>query len=361
MSEQTRAALSEAFDLIEAERLDEARAILKPMLTTHADNPDVWWLYAHAVTDPDTARTALYTVLRLDPSYPNANELVRELEKQAPVTRTGAAAVETEPSFLSDIPSTLPDLPEFDVADEFTDVDLGLEDDEVEELEVEPASRRRLLLLAALGIVAVVAIIAVALLTSRPPEPASPTPTSEVVAGQASATPLAADVTAEATTAVIATEAAPELTPEDSAAPTSTVETTAEVLAVEASPTTENLLPTQSIIEPATGEVTSVSTALTAFDVAESGVQVETTTLGNTLVANICTTAGVELRSTLPAVMDVLARQTLPDNTDAVGTRMVNCDDNSALLFIVVPVDSAADYAAGNLSEEDFQALWKSL
>lgn len=403
MSEQMRMALSEAFDLIEAERLDEARAILKPMLTTHADNPDVWWLYAHAVTDADTARTALYTVLRLDPSYPDANNLVKELEQQATVTRPGLAVTESEPSFLTDLPPTLPDLPELDNEDDFTDVDLGLEGDEDEAPSDEPASQRRLLLLAALGVIVILAIVAVALLTSRPGGPAAPTPTVEMVAGQPSATPLvlvpeqtaSPEATADATE-VIETEAAVERTPEAAETPTteaevtadateiteteaavertleaepsetpiisnSTAEATAASLAVEPSPTTEIISPTTSAGESPTESLAIISEALASFNMADSGVQIETTELGSTLVANICTAAGLELRAALPSVMDVLARQSLPADAEAVGARMINCDDNTTLLLIAVPVSGVVGYADGSLSEEDFQALWKSL
>ena len=37
---------------------------------------DAWWLYSYAVTDVDQARKALETVLRLDPAYTGARDLL---------------------------------------------------------------------------------------------------------------------------------------------------------------------------------------------------------------------------------------------------------------------------------------------
>jgi cytoskeletal protein RodZ len=411
MSEQTQKALSEAFDLIEADKLDEARAILVPMLTTHRDNPDVWWLYAHAVADADTARMALYNVMRLDPNYPGASELLDQLEKQVASPHDRVTAAESEPAFLADIPATLPDLPDLEDEKEFEDVDLDLE----ETPEAEPASRSRLLLLAVLGILAVLVIVAIALLTSRPRGPVTPTPTSEVIAAQPSSTPLvmlpetttepvatleiATEVT-EATPIEATEEAALEISPTAEAATTEvssiaateeaaaetpsmaapveteaavdltaesieTLEATAETLATQPSAVVTGEAGTPEII--GTAEVASTDTvevltqALSAYTLSPGGIGTEQTRLGNTLVAGVCTDAGLELRSTLPAVMDIIAKQPLDVPVDAVGVRLTDCASAATLRLIVVPLADALSYASGSLSEEDFQAQWKSL
>lgn len=407
MSEQTQQALSEAFDLIEAEKLDEARAILVPMLTTHRDNPDVWWLYAHAVTDVETARMALYNVMRLDPNYPNAPQLLEQLEQQATTQPERVTVAETEPAFLADIPATLPDLPDFDDEKEFEDVDLGVE----EKPEAEPASRSRLLLLAALGVLAVLVIVAIALITSQPRGPVTPTPTSEIIAAQASATALIIlpDITSEpAVTIEVPTEVTEAATPEPTETP---IAEATEEETVEESPTPERDTPESAVnvtaesvesaettsaeesietaeataevfvTEPA-AEVTSEAAtpritgtvevvvgdtfevfnqALSDYALAPEGIGTEQTDLGNTLVANICTSAGEELRSTLPAVMDIMVQQPIAISVDAVGVRLTDCGEATTLRLIVVPLADVQSYAAGNLSEEDFQARWKSL
>lgn len=40
MSEQTERILAEAFNLIEVDKLEDARKLLTPLLTTQPDNPD---------------------------------------------------------------------------------------------------------------------------------------------------------------------------------------------------------------------------------------------------------------------------------------------------------------------------------
>ncbi|MBI5669868.1 MAG: hypothetical protein HZC41_17875 [Chloroflexi bacterium] len=406
MNDQTQQALAEAFELIEADKLDEARGILKPMLTTHRDNPDVWWLYAHAVTEPEEARTALNQVLRLDPNYPDAAQLLDRLESQAAPRRAGVTVVETEPRYLADIPPTLPDLPEPEDEELADIVDLDAE----RKIEAEEPSRTRLLLLGALGLIALAVIVAIAVLTSQPRR-ATPTPTSEGIAAEPSNTPLAAlpeiteAATSEVFTTVEATEAGTEvvvITAETAdvltevVGPTAVVEATDAVVEPSATPTrprptvrpTEaasatpepSATPTQAATPTAEANTAALATArpttavqsaggpldayiqaLIPYGIAPSGVGVEQTTQGNTVIANICAAPGPEVRSKLPEVMDAIARQPVGMPVDAVGARMVNCADNSALLLIVVPFSDAQAYASGSLSEEDFQARWKSL
>jgi hypothetical protein len=82
MTDTIENALAKVYDLIELNELEEARAILKTLLETDRDNPDVWWLYAHSVTEPETARMALNSVLHLDPDYPQVKELLGRLNLQ---------------------------------------------------------------------------------------------------------------------------------------------------------------------------------------------------------------------------------------------------------------------------------------
>ena len=78
MSDEMQSALSRAYDIVEAGKFDEARAILEPILADNRDNADAWWIYAHAVTDPEEGRHALENVLRINPRYPDAAELLAQ-------------------------------------------------------------------------------------------------------------------------------------------------------------------------------------------------------------------------------------------------------------------------------------------
>ncbi|MBZ0304653.1 MAG: hypothetical protein K8I82_01170, partial [Anaerolineae bacterium] len=77
MNDTTEQVLDRAFELIEDGRLEDAQRLLKPLIDADRNNPDVWWLYAHAVTDPEAAQIALQNVLRLDKDYPEAQTLLK--------------------------------------------------------------------------------------------------------------------------------------------------------------------------------------------------------------------------------------------------------------------------------------------
>lgn len=84
MSESQSSALVRAFELVEAGRPDEARALLEPVLAEQPNNADAWWVYAYAVPEPADARRALRNVLRINANYPGAQQLLSTLEEQYP-------------------------------------------------------------------------------------------------------------------------------------------------------------------------------------------------------------------------------------------------------------------------------------
>lgn len=350
MSEQTERILAEAFNLIEVDKLEDARKLLTPLLNTQPDNPNVWWLYAHAVTNADTARDALKRAASLNPNDPDIINLLEQVEKQV-ASRPAAPVSEMEPAFLADIPATLPDLPAAeDEFVDFDDADLDIDIDEEEEAEKE-ASGSRLLPLAVLGTIIVLVIVAIAIITSRPQTPATITPTADISAANPTETPaaFAPDLTALA-----------EIIPEAFIEPT-TIETTAELIPTDTILETPEILPEATTTGAFPADLANYIEALSGFQLTGEPASIEQTNLGSTLLVGICVTAGPDLRSALPIVMDTLARQPLPAQTDAIGARMVNCQDDTLLLLIVAAAADAQDYASGELSEEEFQARWKSL
>jgi hypothetical protein len=70
MAGSNDARLEKAYRAILDDHLLSAREILRPLTISDADNPHVWWLYAHAVEDPDLGREAISKVMDLDPDYP---------------------------------------------------------------------------------------------------------------------------------------------------------------------------------------------------------------------------------------------------------------------------------------------------
>ena len=98
MSDSTDAILQNAFDLIENDELEQAQIALGPLLETEDNNPNFWWIYAHAVKDSETGIKALDRVIQLDPNYPGA----RELKEQVALAKSaGAGATELEAASAS--------------------------------------------------------------------------------------------------------------------------------------------------------------------------------------------------------------------------------------------------------------------
>lgn len=293
-------ALDRVFELIEADKLDDARAALKPILETNRDNPDAWWLYAHAVTDIETARLALTNVLRLDSQYPEAAELLSKIQAHPAIRPLSAHDNDSEPSFLPASPSTLPGMGDTDEPD--------LDRDET----TRSRSGTNMLVLVLIAVVIVIALIIVVV---RPFAPSTPAATSVV----------------QNPTAV--------------------------------SGTGENTAPTSESQTASGGDFEGLRPALSAYDVPDNGLNVKSTNLGNTLVVDICTKAGPELRTALPAVMDVLSGQNsiYAGKVDAVGVQMLDCTSNTPLLVIGVPASDATAYAANSITKTDFQAKWKPI
>jgi hypothetical protein len=101
--------LEQAYNLIQQERMDEAVALLRPIVQVAPNNPDAWWLLANAVSDPTDAYDALGHVLRLEPNHEDAQELLDNLLEDYPelgaarpssgMTSPGAAQASWDASF----------------------------------------------------------------------------------------------------------------------------------------------------------------------------------------------------------------------------------------------------------------------
>lgn len=330
MSDATNQALSEAYELIEADRLAEAEAILKPILADDPDNADAWWLYSYAVTDVETARMALNTVLRLDDTYPGASELLHILEEKYPAHTTAKGEIRK----LAPQPPSLPDLPE----DEDMEPPVHyLEDSEPilardrqikSETPVSKSAKRPSRLPIFVGLVMlIILIIALLLLLTRGSTPSlTATPTiSQQQAAIVTSTPDQAAVSTEEIIAAVATVSPLE----------------AEVTPV--SDTAAN----------------SIQGALTDFTLANEGIGTIDTQLGTTLVAGVCTISGPQMRDTLVGSMNALS--SVADTiggSDAIGVRLVNCETGEVLRVIAVPIAEAASYAAGQSDDAVYQSKW---
>lgn len=175
MNDATESQMMRAYELIEAGRLDDARSILSPILAANKNNPDAWWIYAHAVTDPLTAKDALDNVLRLDPEYPGARELHDQVIGQIGGKGEFAPTPKPAPTVVPK-PLTSSDEPSF----------TSLESDDLEE--DEGINLPRVLLIAAVFIL--IAVVGI-LLANQSNQPVQPTEVVDATATLPSIAPQA--------------------------------------------------------------------------------------------------------------------------------------------------------------------------
>lgn len=182
MNDATESQLMRAYELIEAGSLEEARSILSPILAANRNNPDAWWIFSHAVTDPLTAKDALDHVLRLDPDYPGARELHDQVIEQIGA-KTGEFA--TSPKPISGAPQRVTP-----ISDEPDITSLEDEDDDDEGINLP-----RILLIAAIFIL--IAVVGI-LLANQSQQTAEPTAVAAATSTLPSIAPQAV-ITTEAT------------------------------------------------------------------------------------------------------------------------------------------------------------------
>jgi len=354
MSDATNQALSEAYELIEADRLVEAEAILKPILADEPDNADAWWLYSYAVTDVETARMALNTVLHLDKDYPGAAELLQTLEEKYPAHTTAKSDIRK----LAPQPPSLPDLPEDEdmepVVNYLDDSEPILARDRQMKSEAQPprsSARKPSRLPIFVGLLLlIVLVVALLFLVLRRPTPASNAVTPTTAQQQAAVdTPTGDQQTVEA--------AVPTTDQQTQEAGVPTAESTEDATSATAEATVS---PLEAEVTPISDTAAnSVQGALADFTLAADGIGTLDTQLGTTLVAGVCTTSGQQMRDTLTGSMNALSAvaDTIGD-TDAIGVRLVNCDTNEVLRVIAVPIADAASFAAGQSDDTSYQSKW---
>jgi hypothetical protein len=289
--------LDEAYELIEAGQLDQARALLDDISRENPNDPDVWWVYAHAVEDPTEAREALNKVQALDPTYPGAEDLIQQHEELAGSVPTSDS--DDEGFLLED---DLDGLGDFD--DNFN----------MEETETEKESGSAFRRLVIIGVIVILVAIGAFILLSS---------------GGDEEDPDAEQVVDVPTTAPVATDDTP-----DQADPT-------EIGAVAQS----------------AGSVSDV--LMTAnFDVEQTNV-VETS-LGITEISSICVGAST-LRAILDDVIVTLQTSNvqLDPVFEAIAVEIRNCETGEILNSLGVPIADLNAYVDGELNPEEFTGLWR--
>lgn len=271
MTQSLDTTLTEAYELIEANRIDEAQAMLRPLLSDYPDDPDLWWVYAHAVDDPAEARRALENVKRLDSeTYPEADELLQQLSGEpAPsggIRRLSRPAPPAPPDML---PPAAADTSSFDDFDDDFDMEMEMEAGEVDAASASSSGRGGGLLAIIGALIFGALIIGVVLFFAlfRPDPQVDPT----AVAGAPTVAPATTDPAGSLEvpdgTSIVATEDVLQPATELSATQALTTAATAEDEATTATePTTVALASTATTEETPGGALGNETVEATDFN-----------------------------------------------------------------------------------------------
>ncbi|MDX2077431.1 MAG: tetratricopeptide repeat protein [bacterium] len=339
MSENQQA-LEQAYMLIEAQKLGEARAILEKVLAQDKNSADVWWLYAHAIDDPKQAVTALENVVRLDSTNAEAKTLLQTARQQA-----GIGVGDDD----------------FD----FDDEDLApAEEDEPDD------TRRRSFII--FGVIVALVALGLFILIASPRgdtnQPAT-SPTGTFVSQNADSSALTS--TAQV---AIANQTTIPLQPidNDSANLTLTAQSslvTPDSVGTEGLATSVIVSPTETvavITEDVVTEIVATPSienflASLATDYPTNGTtELVDSVFGATLLVPMCTARGEDHSGLIPRAMAGLSQNIalLPVDYMAVGVRFLDCTANETINVMIMPTQSALEYNNADLSEQDFRRSW---
>lgn len=337
MSDVTNPELARAYDLIEADDLEKARVILDSYLETHRNDADGWWLYAHAVADPMEAQNALRNVLRIDPDYPGAKDLLSESEQILTPTTTAAATGITRLASRPVVADDSNNPPDFldrldddddDLDDDLYDLDDDFDDEFGEDASEGQSSSRRLLFLFAAILLAVVLIAAALAISNQPQNNTTvvmePTPTTTIEF-----------------VVVPPENVLPTLTPEIIS--TAAVEATDEVI---------EPVETEQVSTGDSGDFGDIYTTMSDLAVVPDSATIETTSAGSTFLISVCNDSGNLMTTALNAIQTLTSQtESLAGQAEAIGIRVVDCNrDNLLLRSLAISTADAEAFSQGTLT-----------
>ncbi len=373
MSESTDAILRSAHELIENDQREQAEELLAPLLETEGNNPALWWVYSHAVSDSAIGLAALDRVLQLDPTYPGARELKAEV-----LLAQGALAGDLGSEL--DLASAQSSLVDEDDIDDWESIKPAVEDASTNPR----AGRGFVLIIVALLILASGAVLVLSgaidideilsLFTQPTKEPiiVVAAPTVVATGTDLPSQPESTDEPTVTTSAISATapdeptsestsEATMEATAETEVVTEPTVEATLSATATPALSATP--APTLSSTEVET-LIDLVGEQITDFSIDASRSGARESQLGMTFDILVCAKPGPEFNARLQAVMDaaVSVSDRIPAQIQAFAVSLVNCDDpNASVRTIGVARSILDDFAEEKIDAKTFQEAWRPL
>ena len=365
MSDSTNTILQRAYELIEADELVQAQALLAPLLETDDKNPALWWVYSHTQRDKSLGQLALERVLELDPAYPGANELkedVLELQSRDPEF----LEVDADESLAAQEASG-------SAIDDWEDLQA-----EIEESEASSGGRQAAVILAIILFIVAAGIALVASGAVDVSEILSgilPSPEAEIIVVVApTAAPSVLESDAGESTSQASPEASAPAEGEASAVPTLELsgEATATQGAAVATQAPTAAATADGDLGPAPDEasnplsafVGAVAESISDFEVDRRASSLRDTPLGSTIVIQICAVPGREFNVRLSTVINAMVElvDDIPADTDAVAAGLQNCDDDSASPRVIgVTVETIQQFRDEQIDSKEFQRAWQPL
>lgn len=340
--------LQQAHDLIEAGDYQAARQILDAVRSSNENNPDFWWVYAHAVDDATEGKAAIERVRQLAPNYAGLESLVAG-----------------SPSPVSTIKPLRPLAPPPPMAtkaaseeDEFGDTE--------EESEKKP--NRMMPILGGMLLVLLIAIVLIMVLNM------ANNINNQVVTPERTpivdnfATPLVATSDSQAidlTETTLPSEEAPIATEEvveTEVVETEVLATATEEEAVEPTATEEEIVVTEDATEEVTTtDFTQVIEDLADFAVPSEGIVEESTSLGETLVVTTCTTPGPAASGNILGILDAFKAAGVSLSTEAIAFNVTDCSSDSVIISLGISSELVESYWLGDTTAAELLAALRRL
>ena len=344
------ALLQQAYELIENDELEQAQELLAPLVEEDANSAHLWWVYTHALRDTGIGQAALERVLALDPEYPGARELKADVLEAQSKDPDLIAFDSSEPNGAQS------------VSDHQIDDWEELPREAVAEKE-ETSWRGRLALLFVLLIIVAGGGLALSGSVDIPQLLSEILPSAEpqvIVVSAPTNEPTAPDEELP--------REAPSLEDERESGATSMDEDALEAPIVEPTPLStsapEVITPPAVVLSDVSAFIEQVAAAIDDFEVDQSGNNIRSTALGNTLVIRVCAVPGPEFNERLDTILNTVVSlaDDLPEGVEAVAAGLINCDDASATLRLIgVERSIIAEFANQQMKVKEFQRAWQPL
>jgi len=324
--------LNDAHRLIEEGQHAKARSLLEPLLQTNSQDPDVWWIYAHAVEDEERGRDALERVVTLAPDYPGIAALWREADKGPLAPQIKSLKRLPQRELAGETAMVTDEMPGADMAENPA---VPTESVQLPTKVVgpdEPAHERtRPSWLYFVAAALVVVVVVLFLLNSGNEQPVTvdeqATETAiAIVSGQSALTPT-------------------QVTPE---------QTASEIAETPDTPETPVVSTSESVDQSA--QTTALREAFTEIEFADEALVNSATSLGSTTVVQVCTIPGPNAGSIIEQILSWSASNlSIDDDISAVGVRLFDCDSSQVLRTIAVPIDLIRALGAGEISIRELE------